>query len=177
MSVEPRADLALLPGYHSPQVEVAVRLNTNEAPEPPPDGFREALAAEMAELGVSDPEERGGMALPLSMPFARRDVERLRLILAAQNRLRELHTSPRVKGLLIGKGYLQEALRWMEIHGGVQGQELAAHWRGLELAPDEAGAGDSTALAGGLPEDPPQRPRRRRRRARRRRPGSPASSP
>jgi len=50
MSVEPRADLALLPGYHSPQVEVAVRLNTNEAPEPPPDGFREALAAEMAEL-------------------------------------------------------------------------------------------------------------------------------
>ncbi|MEO6318713.1 MAG: histidinol-phosphate transaminase [Acidimicrobiales bacterium] len=50
MSVEPRADLALLPGYHSPQVEVAVRLNTNEAPEPPPDGFRVALAAEMAEL-------------------------------------------------------------------------------------------------------------------------------
>ena len=31
-----------------------------------------------------------------------------------------------------------EALRWMEIHGGVQGQELAATWRGLELAPDAA---------------------------------------
>ena len=26
-------------GYHSPQVDVAVRLNTNEAPEPPPAGF------------------------------------------------------------------------------------------------------------------------------------------
>lgn len=45
-----RDDLALQPGYHSPQVEVAVRLNTNEAPEPPPDGFREALAAAMAEV-------------------------------------------------------------------------------------------------------------------------------
>ena len=45
------------------------------------------------------------------------------------------------KHLLVGKGYLEEALRWMEIHGGVQGQELAAHWRGLELAPDAAGAG------------------------------------
>jgi len=45
-----RDDLALHPGYHSPQVEVDVRLNTNEAPEPPPDGFREALAAELARL-------------------------------------------------------------------------------------------------------------------------------
>lgn len=136
------------------------------------------VAAEMAELGVSDPEERGSAsALPLSLPFARRDVERLRLILAAQNRLRELHTSPRVKGLLIGKGYLEEALRWMEIHGGVQGQELAAHWRGLELAPDTAGDPAAAALAGAFPDEPPHRPRRRRRRRARRRPGSPASLP
>jgi histidinol-phosphate aminotransferase len=32
-------------GYHSPQLEVGVRLNTNESPEPPPAGWREALAA------------------------------------------------------------------------------------------------------------------------------------
>ena len=31
-----RSDVALIPGYHSPQLDVAVRLNTNEAPEPPP---------------------------------------------------------------------------------------------------------------------------------------------
>jgi histidinol-phosphate aminotransferase len=31
-------------GYHSPQLDVAVRLNTNEAPEPPPDAFNERLA-------------------------------------------------------------------------------------------------------------------------------------
>jgi histidinol-phosphate aminotransferase len=31
-------------GYHSPQVDVAVRLNTNEAPEPPPPAFTQQLA-------------------------------------------------------------------------------------------------------------------------------------
>jgi histidinol-phosphate aminotransferase len=39
-----RDDLAELSGYHSPQVEVEVRLNTNEAPEPPPAAFAEAVA-------------------------------------------------------------------------------------------------------------------------------------
>lgn len=42
--LRPRDDLALLPGYHSPQLDVDVRLNTNEAPEPPPAAFVEALA-------------------------------------------------------------------------------------------------------------------------------------
>ena len=40
-----RADLALRPGYHSPQLDVEVRLNTNEAPLPPPEGFGERVAA------------------------------------------------------------------------------------------------------------------------------------
>ncbi|HEX6236092.1 MAG TPA: histidinol-phosphate transaminase [Acidimicrobiales bacterium] len=43
--VTPRADLALMEGYHSPQLDVAVRLNTNEAPSPPPPAFAERLAA------------------------------------------------------------------------------------------------------------------------------------
>ena len=34
-----RGDIALMDGYHSPQLDVAVRLNTNEAPEPPPEEF------------------------------------------------------------------------------------------------------------------------------------------
>ncbi|HEX6238373.1 MAG TPA: aminotransferase class I/II-fold pyridoxal phosphate-dependent enzyme [Acidimicrobiales bacterium] len=42
--VAPRADLALMDGYHSPQLDVAVRLNTNEAPAPPPPAFAERLA-------------------------------------------------------------------------------------------------------------------------------------
>ncbi len=45
--IGPRDDLALMEGYHSAQVDVAVRLNTNEAPEPPPPGFVEALHAEL----------------------------------------------------------------------------------------------------------------------------------
>ena len=32
-----RDDLALMEGYHSPQVSVDVRLNTNESPLPPPE--------------------------------------------------------------------------------------------------------------------------------------------
>ncbi len=45
-----RDDLQALEGYHSPQVSVAVRLNTNESPEPPPAAWRDALAAELARV-------------------------------------------------------------------------------------------------------------------------------
>ena len=48
--IEPRDDIALMEGYHSPQVDVTVRLNTNEAPWPPPAGFREALGAAVASV-------------------------------------------------------------------------------------------------------------------------------
>jgi histidinol-phosphate aminotransferase len=41
---QPRDDVALMEGYHSPQVDVRVRLNTNESPVPPPEGWRRALA-------------------------------------------------------------------------------------------------------------------------------------
>ncbi len=39
-----RADLAAMTGYHSPQVSVDVRLNTNEAPSAPPEAFAKAVA-------------------------------------------------------------------------------------------------------------------------------------
>jgi histidinol-phosphate aminotransferase len=42
-----RDDLRDLEGYHSPQVDVAVRLNTNESPYPPPVEFFEAWTAEV----------------------------------------------------------------------------------------------------------------------------------
>lgn len=45
-----RADLQALSGYHSPQVEVDVRLNTNEAPGPPPQAFTDAVTAALQEL-------------------------------------------------------------------------------------------------------------------------------
>ncbi|HEV2759785.1 MAG TPA: histidinol-phosphate transaminase [Acidimicrobiales bacterium] len=43
-----RDDLAELEGYHSAQVAVDVRLNTNESPYPPPPAWREAFLAELA---------------------------------------------------------------------------------------------------------------------------------
>ena len=45
-----RDDLRALEGYHSPQVEVQVRLNTNESPLPPPPAWRDAFAAEMSRV-------------------------------------------------------------------------------------------------------------------------------
>jgi poly(A) polymerase len=99
----------------------------------------------------------------LSLSFARRDVDRLRLILLAQRRLHEVHRSPGVKHSLAGRAYFEDALRWVEIHGGADGQTLAAHWRSLDLAdvpPPGAPAGAELAPA------PPAGRRRRRRRRR-----------
>ncbi len=45
-----RDDLRALEGYHSAQVDVRVRLNTNESPEPPPAAFRDAVAAEVSRI-------------------------------------------------------------------------------------------------------------------------------
>lgn len=48
--VEPRADVGLMEGYHSPQLDVEVRLNTNESPLPPPAAFTERLAAALSSV-------------------------------------------------------------------------------------------------------------------------------
>ena len=45
-----RDDLRSMDGYHSPQVEVDVRLNTNEAPLAPPEEFQAAFLAEAAKV-------------------------------------------------------------------------------------------------------------------------------
>ncbi|MGD0983089.1 MAG: histidinol-phosphate transaminase [Acidimicrobiales bacterium] len=58
-----RREIALRPGYHSPQVEVDVRLNTNEAPEPPPAAFLEALALELRSLSLNRYPDREATAL------------------------------------------------------------------------------------------------------------------
>jgi histidinol-phosphate aminotransferase len=45
-----RADLVALDGYHSAQVDVEVRLNTNESPLPPPAAWYEAFRDELADI-------------------------------------------------------------------------------------------------------------------------------
>jgi len=147
----------------------APRASEDEEPEAAAEP--EDVAAEIAALGETDAEAAGpAPVVSLSLPFSRRDLDRLRLILAAQNRLREVHRSPRVKQMLVGRGYLEDALRWMEIHGGIQGQELAAHWRSLDMGdippPGEAGTPVDPAAAPARNWDGERRRRRRRRRRR-----------
>lgn len=48
--VAPRDDVAMMDGYHSPQVDVEVRLNTNESPLPPSPEFVEAVAAAVRDV-------------------------------------------------------------------------------------------------------------------------------
>ena len=58
-----RDDLRALEGYHSAQVDVAVRLNTNESPEPPPVAFRDAFAAELSRVEWHRYPDRSALAL------------------------------------------------------------------------------------------------------------------
>ena len=58
-----RDDLRTLEGYHSPQVHVDVRLNTNESPFPPPVAWRDAFAAELAQVEWHRYPDRAATAL------------------------------------------------------------------------------------------------------------------
>ena len=58
-----RDDLGDLEGYHSPQVDVSVRLNTNESPYPPPPEFFEAWTAEVSRARAHRYPDRAARAL------------------------------------------------------------------------------------------------------------------
>ena len=61
--IAPRDDQGLGEGYHSPQVEVDVRLNTNESPYPPPRAWVEALAEHIAVIPFNRYPDRSARAL------------------------------------------------------------------------------------------------------------------
>ena len=63
MNFPVRDDLAELEGYHSPQVSVDVRLNTNELPYPPPDAWRDAFLEELGAAAFHRYPDRGAWAL------------------------------------------------------------------------------------------------------------------
>jgi len=58
-----RPDLGLGEGYHSPQVEVAVRLNTNESPIPPPQAWVRAVQDQVGRIAWHRYPDRGAWAL------------------------------------------------------------------------------------------------------------------
>jgi poly(A) polymerase len=133
----------------------------------------EDLATEIAALGGEEDAEPEAPSPPpeIVLPFARRDLERLRLMILAQRRLREAE-SPSARQALAAKAYFDEALRWLEIHGGPDGPDLAARWRRVGRKADSSTSGKPPrAAAEGEKKATP----RKRRRRRRRRPGTSAA--
>ena len=64
--IQPRAEVAAMEGYHSPQVAVSVRLNTNESPFAPPAAWQEALADEVASIDFHRYPDRDAVALRMA---------------------------------------------------------------------------------------------------------------
>ena len=62
-----RADLSLMEGYHSPQVDVDVRLNTNEAPVGPPEGFVSDYLASVSKISWNRYPDRSARELRASI--------------------------------------------------------------------------------------------------------------
>jgi len=75
--VPPRDDLRALEGYHSPQLDVSVRLNTNESPFPPPPEFVEAWTVALRDAPLhrypdrAASELRAALGEQLDQPAAR----------------------------------------------------------------------------------------------------------
>ena len=105
------------------------------------------------------------------LPLARRDVERLRLIIGLQRRMHDLSANERTQRALAHRGIFREALTWMEIHG--DSPEVVEHWMGIlddigesgETAPPES---DSEGHVQGHPPSVDGMPHKKRRRGRRR---------
>ena len=142
------------------------------------------VVAEMVELDeevdlLHHPVIARGEAL-ISLPFARRDIERLGLLAAVGSKLHRIDLPPGTEWNLARKPYFQEALLLAEIHG--LDTSTVEHWRAVRVKAAGAegqaeGALDSTLkTAGPLPStEVPQRPVRRRSRRRPGRPRGPAA--
>ncbi len=89
------------------------------------------------------------------LPIPRRELERLRQILALQPRLLDASVSPRVAGGVMNRTAFSDAVTWLEIHGDAP--RAVAHWRALEAQREREQPGRDYGF----------RPRRRRRRYRR----------
>ena len=141
-----------------------------------PDTLTNAILAGtlLQPLGLASPQRRfSADALERRvelgiLPVPRRDVERLHQILAKQPRLLDLRAPFRAQRGLLNRHVLNEALTWLEIHGGRP--DVVEHWRTLQAQPGPGAPAPEGNLA--VPGAPILRRRRRRRRRR-----SPSASP
>ncbi len=97
------------------------------------------------------------------LPVPRRDVERLRQILAVQPKLLDIQAPQRAQRALLHRSVLDDALTWLDVHG--DRPDVVEHWRALKAeSATEAPATDQQPA--GEREAPLRRRRRRRRRGR-----------
>jgi poly(A) polymerase len=107
-----------------------------------------------------EPERRRAGPRLGDLPLARRDIERLRQIIALQRRFGDVAAPPRAQRALAHRSIFRDALTWLDIHG--RAPALVEHWTSVAAnAPPAPGPGQP--LEG---EPPPFRRRRRRRRRR-----------
>ncbi|GAC1364255.1 MAG: histidinol-phosphate transaminase [Actinomycetota bacterium] len=92
-----RSDLADLVAYGAPQLDVAVRLNTNESPYPPPPAFMEDLARRVGALGLNR--------------YPDRDFRELRQALAA-------HVGTLTEQIWVANGSNEIILQLLQAFGG-----------------------------------------------------------
>ena len=100
------------------------------------------------------------------LPLARRDIERLRLILGLQRRMRDVTASSRAQRALVHRNVFREALTWLEIHGDAP--DLVEHWKAI-LAESPRPSEPHDVQPEAMEEYRAPSTRRRRRRRRRRR--------
>jgi poly(A) polymerase len=118
--------------------------------------FRPGHGQALGHAQLPGMREAGRLTLGV-LPIPRRELERLRQMLMLQPRLLEATNSPRAIGSVMSRSAFDEALTWLEIHGG--SPDAIAHWRSFQQA-REAETGEADRR--------PFRPRRRRRRRSRR---------
>ena len=128
---------------------------------------------EEADLGLGG--RRNARDTPISLPFARRDIERLSLLAAVGSKLHRTDLPPHAERNLARKPYFPEALLLADIHG--MEAMVIERWRAI--AESAAGATDVPSGAGGdrpatdaSGREPGKRPPRRRGRRRPRRPSA-----
>lgn len=133
------------------------------------------VVAEMVELDEEVDLGHGATvaqgAAAISLPFARRDIERLGLLAAVGSKLHRTDLPPNTERNLSRKPYFQEALLLAEIHG--LEPPIVQHWRTVaeSAATEVVDQGPTAAPDSGAPAprpprstDGPRRPARRRRR-------------
>ncbi len=62
-----RADLRAMQSYHSPQIDVPIRLNTNESPYPPPEAFIDAWLSAVREIPLNRYPDRSARGLRVAL--------------------------------------------------------------------------------------------------------------